>query len=237
MLWIAVGIVMLVGCDSRASTTACSSTIDISSILYGLTNGSDIVGAMTSSELHNDIERSLYALDALDVDASDAIKRRTQQVRLSFQELSKALDKVEWDIAAVATNSNVQAAMTKFGDKVVSDAIAVVNEYTQSLCGVSTSLPAGDASGSTLPLPEQPSPTATDPPMGVTDNASDARATGVLVATLFGLTITDAQVNCLGSALQGIVDVSSATASIEQYQGQFQKAFDTCAIDFKVPTN
>jgi hypothetical protein len=37
--------------------------------------------------------------------------------------------------------------------------------------------------------------------------------------------------------LQGVVDVSSSNANLAQYQGQFQRAFDQCSIDFTVPTN
>ncbi len=228
---------LMMGCASNQSTALCAKTLDITGLFYELSNGSDMIGAMTSTEVRNDIDQSLYALDAIDEKASDNIKDRTQQVRSFFLELSTALDEVEWDVAVAVTDSRVQSLLAKSSDKALGDAVIVVNEYRQSICDVAPTIPLGVEPLSTMPFPEQPSPTATDPSMGVTDNASDVRATGVTVATLFGLTITDEQVDCLGAALQGIVDVSSSTASLEQYQGQFQKAFDECAIDFEVPKN
>jgi hypothetical protein len=43
-------------------------------------------------------------------------------------------------------------------------------------------------------------------------------------------------VSCIGRELQDIVDVTSATSNADQYVQQYQKAFDTCEIDFQVPT-
>lgn len=212
----------------------CRSTIDISRVLNRLSSESDMVGGMTSSDLHNDLERSLYVLALLSKSPPSDVIARVEQVRTALTALSVALDEVDWDIAAVATNVEVQAAIAEFGEKKIADATVIVGDYTQSLCGTKSSIAAAN-DASTLPLPIQPSPTATDPPMGLTDNASDARATGVLVATLFGLTATEVQINCLGIALQGIEDVTAASGTLEQYQGQFQKAFDTCSIDFRVP--
>ena len=221
-------------CSSAESLPVCTSTIDISRVLTRLSSESDMVGGMTSSDLHNDLERSLYVLELLTKSSPSDVTARVEQVKTALTDLSVSLDEVDWDIATAATNVKVQAAMAVFGDKKTADAIVIVGDYTQSLCGTKSSIAVvNDAS--TLPLPIQPSPTATDPPMGLTDNASDARATGLLVATLFGLTATDVQINCLGIALQGIQDVTAASGTLEQYQGQFQKAFDTCSIDFRVP--
>lgn len=229
-----VTLTVLVSCSSSDSLPVCTSTMDISRILNRLGSESDMVGGMTSSDLHNDLERSLYVLELLTKSASSDVTARVTQVKTALLDLSAALDEVDWDIATAATNSKVQSALAAFSDKTVADASVIVSDYTQSLCGTKSSIAISN-DASTLPLPIQPSPTATDPPMGLTDNASDAHATGLLVATLFGITATEVQINCLGAALQGIQDVTSASETLEQYQRQFQKAFDSCEIDFRVP--
>jgi hypothetical protein len=58
-----------------------------------------------------------------------------------------------------------------------------------------------------------------------------------MVGTLFGLTLNAEEVKCIGQELQGVVDVTSATSNAAQYISQYQRAFDLCDIDFKIPTD
>jgi hypothetical protein len=67
------------------------------------------------------------------------------------------------------------------------------------------------------------------------NDESEAREAGRLVASVYNLTLSDNDMVCLGSELSDIVDVSGANANLAQYQGQFQKAFDACNINFSVP--
>jgi hypothetical protein len=50
------------------------------------------------------------------------------------------------------------------------------------------------------------------------------------------LTITDSEATCLGTSLSDIYDVSSPDTDNVQYQRQFQRAFDSCGIDFTIPS-
>jgi hypothetical protein len=68
------------------------------------------------------------------------------------------------------------------------------------------------------------------------DETSEIYALGEMVGTLFQLTLTPDEVGCVGTELVNVVDKSDATSNSQQYQKQFQKAFDTCAIPFTVPT-
>jgi hypothetical protein len=88
-----------------------------------------------------------------------------------------------------------------------------------------------------LPSPSIPGPTQTDPPTNTINESSQDNALGAIVASLFQLNLSPAQTSCLGEELQGVVDVSSSSANLAQYQGQFQKAFDACLIDFTVPVD
>lgn len=72
---------------------------------------------MTSSDLHNDLERSLYVLALLSKSPPSDVIARVEQVRTALTALSVALDEVDWDIAAVATNVEVQAAIAEFGER------------------------------------------------------------------------------------------------------------------------
>jgi PIN domain nuclease of toxin-antitoxin system len=79
-----------------------------------------------------------------------------------------------------------------------------------------------------------PSPTATDPIVSSLDDSSELTVIGKMIATQFGLTITDNEATCLGLALSDTYDVSSTDTDNAQYQRQFQRAFDNCAIDFTI---
>ena len=84
-------------------------------------------------------------------------------------------------------------------------------------------------------MPWIPGPTDTDPDSGLADDTSEIYALGEMVGTLFQLTLTPDEVNCLGDELVNVVDRSDATSNSAQYQSQFQRAFDYCSIAFTVP--
>jgi hypothetical protein len=84
-------------------------------------------------------------------------------------------------------------------------------------------------------MPWIPSPTDTEPESGLTDDTSEIYALGEMVGTLFQLTLTREEVECLGIELVNVVDKSDATSNSAQYQSQFQSAFDNCSIAFTVP--
>ena len=84
-------------------------------------------------------------------------------------------------------------------------------------------------------MPWIPGPTDTEPDSGLADDTSEIYALGEMVGTLFQLTLTPDEVNCLGDELVNVVDRSDATSNSAQYQSQFQRAFDNCSIAFTVP--
>jgi hypothetical protein len=85
-------------------------------------------------------------------------------------------------------------------------------------------------------MPSIPSPTATEPTIDSLNDFSELTVFGKMIATQFGLTITDSEATCLGTSLSDIYDVSGPDTDNVQYQRQFQRAFDSCGIDFTIPS-
>lgn len=146
-----------------------------------------------------------------------------------------AMDDVDWDVSiALLTNEAVEAASALGTVETLAQANSV-DAFVISQCGLPSTLAPLAMPVDTLPAPSLPSPSQTDPPSNPPDDLAEAREEGRLVAEVFGLLLSQAQQECLGSNLSGIVDVSGANSNLAQYQSQFQKAFDVCSIDFKVP--
>ena len=87
----------------------------------------------------------------------------------------------------------------------------------------------------TLPMNPIPSPTATDPTTKTVSDSSELLVVGKVIANQFGLTVSETEAACLGTALSNIYDVSGPETNNAQYQRQFQRAFDVCGIVFSVP--
>jgi hypothetical protein len=111
-----------------------------------------------------------------------------------------------------------------------------VESFVIEKCGLPEFTPNDENLFGTLPMPYIAPPTATEPPTGPVNQESEDIALGTMVGNLFGLTLSAEEVSCIGRELQDIVDVTSATSNADQYVQQYQKAFDTCEIDFQVPT-
>jgi hypothetical protein len=145
------------------------------------------------------------------------------------------MDDVDWDVSiALLTNEAVEAASSLGTAETLSQANAI-DAFVISQCGLPSTLAPVPGSPDSLPSPSIASPTQTDPPSTPPNESSETREEGRLVAEIFGLTLSNAELDCLGNQLSNIVDVSGANANLAQYQGQFQKAFDSCKIIFTVP--
>jgi len=191
-------------------------------------------------------EFSQFRLDTLDVyeTVSSFVKDKDKEIavaaKLLQQDLAdfvRFLDYVQWDVSKVDDSTIAVLLVKKLSD---SSALSNANQIELALinkCGVSSSVPGSLDSSLRLPDVSFPPVNDTDPPANITNDESEATAIGSMIATVFGLTLSQNQIKCLGEALSGVYDATSADANMAQYQMQFQKAFDTCAIAFTVPTD
>ncbi len=146
-----------------------------------------------------------------------------------------SMDKLNWDVSVALLDDAAVAAATTLGSASTLTQANTVESLLIGECGLPSTLVNDGQGVDTLPPPSIANPTQTDPPTNTINESSQDDALGATVATLFGLTLSPAQTSCLGASLQGVVDVSSGSANLAQYQSQFQKAFDACSIDFTVP--
>ena len=174
-----------------------------------------------------DVVNQLAVNNSSSIDASDLTKKLNIFI--------SSMDDVQWDVSvALSNNEAVDAAMT-LGSAATLTQANTVESLIIGVCGLPSTV-VGDGQGiDTLPSPSIASPTQTDPPTNTINETSQDEALGATVATLFGLNLSRNQTNCLGETLQGVVDVSSGNANLAQYQSQFQRAFDSCSIEFTVP--
>lgn len=181
-------------------------------------------------------------LDSLDVRDVLALVARGDEPGDAVPELTKlvdrfiaAMDDSGWDVSVAMSNKEAVDAAAALGS---SSALALANEVDIILiseCGLPSTLAPVGPTPDTLPSPSIPSPLQTDPPATPPNQESEDRELGRLVSTMFGLTLSEDVMLCLGTALQGVYDVTSDKSDLAQYQRQFQKAFDSCDVDFQVP--
>jgi hypothetical protein len=212
----------------------CGDGNSISVLVSGFSQGLDNFSEEKYSELRSN------SLNAYEV-AVNAVPE--EQVFIEATALANkvlafigAMNAVKWDInQALGVSSAIEAAK----DLGSVDSIRQANAIESTLlsrCGLpSTYAPSSEAE-ITLPMNSIPSPTATDPVMESVDDSSELTVIGKMIATQFGIVVTDTEAECLGEALSGIYDVSGATPDAALYQKQFQKAFDVCNVAFVVPS-
>ena len=152
-----------------------------------------------------------------------------------IDDFASAMDATNWDVSVALRDSEaVQGAVLLGGAETISQANQI-DALVISLCGLPSTFVPNEATGDTLPMPWIPGPTDTEPESTFTDDASELYALGEMVGTLFQLTLTPEEVECIGNELVNVVDKSDATSNSAQYQAQFQRAFDNCSVAFTVP--
>jgi hypothetical protein len=152
-----------------------------------------------------------------------------------IDDFSDAMASTDWDVSLALRNSDsVQGAVTLGSAETISQANQI-DALVISLCGLPSTFVPNEATGDTLPMPWIPGPTDTEPESALADDTSEIYALGEMVGTLFQLTLTAEEVECIGNELVNVVDKSDATSNGAQYQAQFQKAFDNCSVAFTVP--
>lgn len=185
------------------------------------------------------VQLRLDSLDALSTVNAVAVAAdappEASRLAITINSFVAAMDDVEWDVSIAVLTDDAMEAASRLGTVETLAQANTVDAFVISQCGLPTTLAPITGPVETLPLPSIPSPTQTDPPISPPDDTSEAREEGRIIANVFGLNLSDNQLVCLGEAVSGIVDVSGPNSNLAQYQGQFQKAFDSCNIDFKVP--
>lgn len=229
--------VVAASCSTKKLPTVCEKIDNLSQAVGALRNGIDELSGQYAGELDTDISESLVLLDSLSVEAPAGVVDNVTLMRAGLAEVQSALDNVGWDIEAAKGDTPAIQAVDKLrGDDMVT-AVTMITNYVNGICATTGTVdPSADGIG-TLPAQTIPTPPVTDPPMGTVDNGTDARAIGYEIATTFGITATDEQLECLGTQLQDVVDKSDETSTNGAYNRQFQAAFDECGIDFTVPAS
>ena len=222
---------VLASCSSDQNSS-CSSDISISDYVSGFSQGLDNFSEDRYAQLRSDsnaaYERAVNAV------TEKSISNEASIVANKISLLISVMDKIDWDVNRALDISEAVSAASDLGSEVTLRQSNAVEGQLISKCGMpSTQQPPTD-SEITLPMAPIPSPTATDPIVSPLDDSSELTVIGKMIATQFGLTITDNEATCLGIALSDTYDVSSSDTDNAQYQRQFQRAFDNCGIDFTI---
>lgn len=165
--------------------------------------------------------------------SNDAASRLLEEL----DDFIAVMDDLLWDVTQALTNQEALTIADGLGSPAT---LAMANQVDAAVigqCGLPSTLVPNDQAPVTLPLPVVPGPNEPDTETDPIDPESELYALGLVVGTLFELTLDDSQVMCLGGELAEVVDRSDATSNSAQYLSQFQEAFDACGIDFQVPTD
>lgn len=223
---------VLTGC-SADEESLCSYALSVPSYTTRFSQGLDNFSEDQYEQLRLDSLDARATVNAIAI--SPNAPTEAAELAIKINEFISAMDDSLWDVSIAIQSTGAVEAAAELGSTETLALANVVDAAVISECGLPSTLAPIGGVVDTLPSPSIPSPTQTDPPATPPNDESDALESARTVVNIFGLSVSDAELKCLGSALDGIVDVSSATANLAQYQGQFQKAFDSCGIEFQVP--
>jgi hypothetical protein len=231
--FVAVFLLVVFSSCSNSDDSFCKSALSVAGFTTQFSQGLDNFSEGEYSRLRDETMNIRTVVNHLAVNNSES--REASELTRKINVFISSMEQVQWDVSLALSNSVAVAAAYELGTAATLTQANTVESLLIGECGLPSTV-ANDGQGAdTLPTPSIPSPLQTDPPTNTISESSQDDALGSTVAALFGLNLSPAQTSCLGEALQGIVDVSSANANLAQYQGQFQKAFDACSIDFTVP--
>ena len=229
----AVALCGLLGACSSDSDSLCGSNVSVSDFVAGFSQGLDNFSEDRYAQLRADsntaYERTVNAVteDVISVEAAELAKKISRFIAV--------MDSVDWDVNSALDLSEAVATALALGSQATLREANSVEGQLLSRCGLPSTLATPSGAEVTLPMNPIPSPTATDPTTNTLNDSSELRIVGLMVATQFGLTVSDYEATCLGTALADVYDVSGSNSNSAQYQGQFQRAFDSCDIEFTVP--
>ena len=220
------------GCGSR-SADFCSGVISVAGFTSQFSQGLDNFSENQYAQLRSDTEKTRNAVNHVAVQNIDSPEASALTKKINV--FISSMDKLNWDVSVALSDVDAVNAALSLGTAESLTQANTVESLVTGACRLPSTVDGMSEVQDTLPSPSIPGPTQTDPPTNTISDTSQDDALGSTVATLFHLTLSPAQTSCLGKALQGVVDVSGGNANLAQYQGQFQKAFDSCSIDFTVP--
>ncbi len=218
---------------SNSGSTLCERAVSLPSYTMKFASGLDNFSEDQYEQLRLE---SLDARDSLSLVAGEAESGSAASTLLEqVDEFIASMDETGWDVSVALSSKKAVDAANVLGSVSTLGLANEVDVFVISQCGLPSTLAPTGPSPETLPSPVIPSPLQTDPPSSPPNQQSEDLELGRTVATLFGLTIAEKDMLCLGAALQGVYDVTSEDSDLAQYQRQFQKAFDGCSVDFTVP--
>lgn len=192
------------------------------------------------------ISESQYRQLASDLQTAASITRETvknqadnadaARFSIKLNHLISIMVSLRWDFSRALLDAQANDAAKDLGTPESLLQANSVESYQISQCGLPGTVP-NDESVETLPTPSVPQPNDSEPPVSKTDQASQNIATGRFLAEIYGVQVSDSEAQCLGAALDGVVDASSAQENADQYIKQFQKAFNLCGISDAQTTN
>ena len=223
----------LVSCSAESSI--CSDLSSVAGFTMQFSQGLDNFSENQYATLRNETFSARTSVNHVAVVHPES--KEAADLAVKINSFISSMEKLDWDVSVAIADSVAVDYALQLGSAQSLTQANTVESLLIGECGLPSTIANSDQTSETLPGPSIPSPLQTEPPTNTINEVSQDDALGATVAALFGLTISPAQTSCLGSALQGVVDVSSSNANLAQYQGQFQRAFDQCSIDFTVPTN
>ena len=230
--WTLLLMVSLLGSCSTNSDSLCGSNISISDYVAGFSQGLDNFSedryAQLRSESNSAYERTVNAA------SEDSVTAEATAVASQISRFITVMDTVEWDVNRALDIAEAVTAAVELGSELtLRQANAVEGELVER-CGMPSSVAPPTDGEVILPMNSIPSPTATDPTTNTVSDSSELSIIGMVIANQFGLTVSEIEAECLGTALSNIYDVSGPETDNAQYQRQFQRAFDSCGIDFTI---
>jgi len=223
----------LASCSSESSI--CDDLSSVAGFTMQFSQGLDNFSETQFATLRNETFSARESVNHVAVTHPDSQEAADLAEKLNV--FISSMEKSDWDVSVALSDVFAVEAAANLGTPASLTQANTVESLLIAECGLPSTIANTDVTAETLPGPSIPSPTQTDPPTNTINQNSEDDALGATVARLFNLTVSPAQTTCLGRALQGVVDVSSSTANLAQYQRQFQRAFDECSIVFTVPTN
>lgn len=230
---ITIGLLFMATSCSANSDSSCGNGYSISSYVAGFSQGLDNFSEDRYAQLRKDSSNA-YEI-AVNSVTHDAVTSEATAVAKKIATFIGEMDLVGWDVNRALDIAAAVNAATELGSEQTLQQANVVEATVLSRCGSPSTFAPHSQSEITLPMNPIASPTATDPIVNTVSDEAELTVIAKFVAAQFGLTVSDAEANCLAEALSGVYDVSGASANQEQYQSQFQKAFDDCGIAFIVP--
>lgn len=228
-----VGLLGVLGSCSSNSDALCGSNISISDYVAGFSQGLDNFSEDRYSQLRTQ-SNSVYER-AVNAVSSESVSTEATAIAQKVSVFISVMETVNWDVNRALDISEALAAAVDLGSESTLRDANTVEAAIVARCGMPSTIAPPNEAEVTLPMNPIQSPIATDPTMNTVNDSSELFVIGKMVATQFGLTVSDVEASCLGTSLSGIYDVSGANANNAQYQSQFQRAFDSCGIIFTVP--